>query len=127
MDKKKKRPVYLNLLAIRLPIGGMVSILHRVSGVLLVLALPVSLYALQTALSGADGYARVTGWFAGWPAKAVLLMTLWALAHHFFAGLRHLFLDLDIGIERTAARLGAVGVLIATGIVVAAGAWGLFR
>ncbi|HEX9626143.1 MAG TPA: succinate dehydrogenase, cytochrome b556 subunit [Acidiferrobacterales bacterium] len=126
MDKNKKRPVYLNLVAIRLPIGGMVSILHRVSGVLLVFALPVSLYALQTALSGADGYARVVDAFASWPARLALLLTLWMLAHHFFAGLRHLLFDLDIGIGRLPARFLALGVLVATAAVTVAAAWGLF-
>lgn len=109
--KNNKRPVYLNLVRIRLPIGGIVSILHRVTGVLLVLALPASLLALERSLADAAGYARLADLAASPAGRVALWVVVLATAHHLFAGLRHLLLDLDIGIERARARLGAWLVL----------------
>ena len=104
---KKNRPVYLNLLKIRLPIGGVVSITHRVTGVLLVLLLPVSVYLLQVSVDSESGFNRLAALFSTLPARVVMLFCLWLFAQHFFSGLRHLLLDLDIGISKTAARSGA--------------------
>lgn len=116
--KNKKRPVYIDLLRIRLPVGGLVSILHRVSGVLLVLALPFSLWALQQSLVSAEEYQRITGLLQKTPVRILLFLLALALTHHFLAGIRHLLLDLDIGISRRGGRVGAWLVLV-IGIVVA--------
>jgi succinate dehydrogenase / fumarate reductase cytochrome b subunit len=110
---KNKRPVYLNLVQIRLPVGGVVSILHRVTGVLLVLALPFSLLLLDRSLASADDYQRVANLAASLPGRLLLLAAVAAMAHHLFAGVRHLLLDLDIGIARAGSRLGAWLVLLA--------------
>lgn len=123
---KKKRPVNLNLLRIRLPVGGVVSIFHRVTGVLLVLLLPVSLYLLERSLADADGFGRIVVLLQPWPARVLLVVTLLVLAHHFFAGLRHLLLDLDIGISREGGRRGAWLVLVADAATAATLAGGLF-
>ena len=104
MEKNKTRPVFLNLLQIRLPIGGVVSILHRATGVLLVLALPWLLYGLQQSLSGPAEYAVITARLTTLPARILMLVLLWMFAQHFFSGVRHLLLDLDIGMEKIAAR-----------------------
>lgn len=114
---KNKRPVYLNLIQIRLPVGGVVSILHRVTGVLLVLAVPLSLLLLQQSLASADHYQRIATQAASLPGRLLLLLAVAALAHHLFAGVRHLLLDLDIGIARAGSRLGAWIVLLAVGVV----------
>ncbi len=122
MSDNNKRPVYLDLLHIRLPVGGVVSILHRVSGVLLVLLLPASMYLLQHSLSGAEAYAQVVGMLKTVPARVLLLVVSLILAHHFFAGVRHLLLDLDIGISRAASRRSAwlvSALVLATGFVTA--------
>jgi succinate dehydrogenase / fumarate reductase cytochrome b subunit len=107
VGQKNHRPVYLNLLKIRLPVGGAVSILHRLTGFALVLALPFGLYALQYSLQGAEEFARLSGWFSTIPGRAAGLLVLWAVAQHFFSGLRHLLFDVDIGVGRTAARSSA--------------------
>jgi succinate dehydrogenase / fumarate reductase cytochrome b subunit len=112
---KNKRPV--NLVQIRLPVGGVVSILHRVTGVLLVLALPFSLLLLDRSLASADDYQRVANLAASLPGRLLLLVVVAAMAHHLFAGVRHLLLDLDIGIARAGSRLGAWLVLLVVGIV----------
>ena len=58
-----KRPKYLNLVKIRLPLPGVLSILHRISGIVLIGALPFALAALQYSVSSAAGYAQVAGLF----------------------------------------------------------------
>lgn len=116
MNNKNKRPVYLNLFQIRLPVAGVVSILHRITGVMLVISLPLSLYALQQSLVSADEYAAVAGYLS-LPWVRVLLMVLAvALALHFLAGVRHLLLDIDVGVTRRVARWSAWAVLAGTGL-----------
>ncbi len=92
-----QRPYYLDLLRIRLPIGGWVSILHRVSGVLLALAAPLLLYLFMLSLRSAEDYAAVRLLLGGGVGVFFTLGLSWAALHHFFAGLRHLGLDLDWG------------------------------
>ena len=113
---KNKRPVYLNLVRIRLPVGGIVSILHRVTGVLMVLALPFSLLLLERTLASAEDYQRIASQAGSLPGRLLLLGGVAVVAHHLFAGVRHLLLDLDIGIGRTGSRLGAWLVLLAVGM-----------
>ena len=109
-----KRPVYLNPLRIHLPVTGWVSILHRVSGALLFLALPFGVWGLSVSLSSAAGFRRMAECVAHPLARLFLLFLIWAFAHHFFAGLRFLALDLDFGGELAAARRTSVVVLAAS-------------
>lgn len=111
------RPVFLNLLQIRLPLTGWVSIIHRVTGVVLFLALPVPLYLLQLSLSGEEGFQRVSAWLGQWPLKVLLLLLMWWFLHHLFAGIRVLLLDLEVGIDLAAARRSARWVLLADIVV----------
>jgi succinate dehydrogenase / fumarate reductase cytochrome b subunit len=111
----KPRPVYLNLLQIRLPLPGWVSILHRISGFALTLVgIPVALYALQRSLASPDSYAALVALGAQPLVKLVLLGLLWSLLHHLCAGIRYLLLDLDIGIALKPARTSSVIVLVAS-------------
>lgn len=107
MGKKNKRPVYLNLLQIRLPISGVVSIVHRITGVLLVLLIAPALYVLQRALESPAVYGGLVAGIGTFPGRLGVLLAVWLLAQHFFSGLRHLLLDIDIGVERTTARTSA--------------------
>jgi len=106
-----KRPYYLNLLQIRLPIGGWVSILHRASGALLSVLVPLLLYGLMLSLASPEGFARVRGFLAGGPGWLIGLLVSWALLHHFLAGLRHLGFDFGWGEDRRRARQTAWLVL----------------
>ena len=117
MAGNNKRPVYLNLLRIRLPVGAVVSILHRVTGLLLVAALPLLLLLLQHSLTSAEDYERVNIFLRTLPARILLLVLIIVLAHHSFAGVRHLLHDLDIGISRSGGRRGAWLVLAAVATV----------
>jgi succinate dehydrogenase / fumarate reductase cytochrome b subunit len=110
----KPRPKYYDLNLAHLPPPGLVSIFHRVSGLLLFFPiLPLSLYLLQTSLASEDGYARLAQFFARPFVKLLLLGVVWLYAHHFWAGIRYLFLDVHWGIAKAPARASAVAVLIA--------------
>jgi len=118
MDKNKNRPVYLNLFQIRLPVGGVMSILHRITGALLVLLLPFAIYMLQRSLQDpvafADTVARLRTPFG----RFIVLVSVWIFSQHFFSGIRHLLQDIDIGLEKTAARRSAWLTFAGSGLVV---------
>jgi len=112
---RRPRPKYLSLTAllfeIRLPLPGWVSILHRVSGLLLFLAVLWLLFMLDRSLASEAGFESVRR-YAGLPlVKLSLLVLIWAYCHHFCAGIRFLFLDLDKGVDLARARLTSVVVL----------------
>jgi succinate dehydrogenase / fumarate reductase cytochrome b subunit len=120
MATDKKRPVYLNLLQIRLPIGGVVSIIHRATGALMALLIPVALYALQMSLESPERYEQLRSWLAAGGGRLLMLAGLWVLIQHLYSGIRHLFMDVDVGVELKIARRSAwltLGASIATVIV----------
>jgi succinate dehydrogenase / fumarate reductase cytochrome b subunit len=106
-----KRPKHLDLLRISLPLPAKVSILHRVSGALLFLALPFLLFHLDQSLDSAEGYAEAAAFFGQPLVKLVVLLLVWSYAHHFCAGIRYLLLDLHIGLDRIPANRSAAIVL----------------
>jgi succinate dehydrogenase / fumarate reductase cytochrome b subunit len=110
----KPRPKHLNLLQIRLPIAGIVSIMHRVSGAVLFLMLPLLLWLFQASLESPASFAQFRSVVTHPLMKLVLLGLLWGYLHHLFAGMRHLFLDLDLGTELETARLTSIIVLAAS-------------
>lgn len=109
----RARPVYLDLPRIRLPVPGIVSILHRVSGALLFLVgIPLLLAGVAMSLASPESFAQLRGNFAHPLAKLVLLGLAWSYIHHFCAGVRFLLLDVHSGIELAAARRSSVVVLV---------------
>ncbi len=108
----KKRPKYLNLFEIKLPLPGWVSILHRVSGAGLFLMLPLLIWLLGLSLGSADSFATFKAITAFWLVKVILLGLLWAYLHHFCMGIRILLLDMHIGIEKAQAFNSSVAVLV---------------
>jgi succinate dehydrogenase / fumarate reductase, cytochrome b subunit len=114
----RPRPFFLDLLAIRLPIGGLVSILHRASGALLSLAIPALLYVLMLSLRSQEDFASVQSFLDGWLGGLIGLGLLWALLHHLFAGLRHLGFDIGWGEEKLRARLTAKLAMVAAILLV---------
>jgi len=112
------RPVYLNLLKIRLPITGIVSIAHRISGVLLFLAIPFAVYLLDLSIESEQSFARLIELLQQ-PSLVVLQMILlWSLVHHLIAGIRFLLIDAEVGIELAGARSGAWLVFITEALVI---------
>lgn len=124
---KDKRPVYLNLFKIRLPIAGMVSLLHRLSGILLFIAIPFAVYLLDLSVISEDGFGTVMTLLKHPLVVLLQIVLVWALAHHFFAGLRFLLIDADIGVEKTQAKYGAWLVVFAELLVVGIFIYGLVR
>lgn len=123
----KPRPIDSGILHSRLPRGARVSIAHRITGVLLVALLPLGLYFIDFSLRSADHFAQVAHYWRGDVPKIVALVCLWAFVFHLFAGVRHLLLDLDIGIARPAARASATTIWVASAIFVAVVALGWWR
>jgi succinate dehydrogenase / fumarate reductase cytochrome b subunit len=109
----KPRPVYLNLFAIRQPLPAIVSILHRASGALLFLAgIPLLLWFVQRSLASPAGFDAAMQPFATPLGKLVLLVLAWCYVYHLLAGLRHLALDLHLGISLGPARSSSALVLV---------------
>ena len=127
---KKLRPKYLNLRAllfeIRLPLPGWVSILHRISGAMLFLALVWLLWMLDRSLASESGFDRVKHYAGLWPVKLSLLVLVWAWCHHFCAGIRYLLLDLDKGVDLQSARSSSWIVLAASLVLTALLGWKLW-
>ena len=107
----ENRPKHLALSQIRLPLPGFVSILHRISGMLLFLALPLLLWALQYSLRSIETYTQLAGVLHHPLSKLFLLGLLWAFLHHFCAGIRYLLIDLDYGVRLAQARASSKWVL----------------
>ena len=116
---KKQRPKHLALNQIRLPLPGIVSILHRVSGAGLFLMLPVLLSLFGNSVGSPESYAAYKAVVGNILVKLVLLGLLWAYLHHFCAGIRFLLLDMHVGIEKEAARSSSRIVLIVSLILTA--------
>ena len=111
----RPRPKYLNLLQIKLPVPGLVSILHRVSGAVLFLFIPFLLVLLELTLESPASFLRFKAVLTHWAVKLLVIGLVWAYLHHLLAGIRHLALDLDYGTELPAARAASTAVLV-TGI-----------
>lgn len=120
----KKRPKYLDLTKIDLPLPGKVSILHRVSGVGLFLCLPVLLWLFAASVTSPESFASFKAVASNWFVKVILAGLIWAYIHHFCAGIRFLLLDMHIGIEKAAARKSAV-VVLAVSIPLTLVVWGV--
>jgi succinate dehydrogenase / fumarate reductase cytochrome b subunit len=122
-----RRPVYLDLPRIRLPVPGIVSFLHRISGALLfVVGIPLLLAGVGMSLASPESFAQLRSLVASPLAKGVLLGLAWAYIHHFCAGIRFLLLDVHKGIDLPGARRSSVAVLVvslALTLIVGARLW----
>ncbi len=106
------RPKNLNLMTIRLPINALVSILHRATGCVLFLILPLLLLLVQLSLSSAEHYQTVVDILHSPFIKLMLLGLAWAFFHHFFAGIRHLAMDVHWMTSLMKARYTSKVVLV---------------
>jgi len=119
------RPKYYDLNLAHLPPPGLVSIFHRVSGLVLFFPiLPILLYVLQTTLGSEEGWSRWHTLLTERPGvKLILIGCTWAYAHHFFAGLRYLLLDVHVGVAKASARASAIAVLVLGVVATLVVAW----
>jgi len=123
MVTKKKRPIFLDIRRIRLPVPAITSILHRVSGVILFLSIPFVIQLLAMSLADESEYYRAAELLGSIWVKLFLLVALWSLLHHVLAGIRFLLLDIDVGIELKQARRSAAIVNIVAAVLVVIIGW----
>ena len=122
---KKKRPEFRNLnlfsdvRTYRLPLAGFISILHRVSGMLMFILLPLVIWMFDTSVSSEISFARFSaafnvglGFVPGWFIKLVTLALIWAYLHHLAAGVRHLYLDMSHKTTKDFGRQSAAATLV---------------
>jgi len=130
-----KRPVYRNIhvtqiLGYRLPVAGIVSILHRISGALMFLiGLPLILWLFQESLISELGFERFRTAVGNPLVKVVLLGMIWAFCHHLVAGVRYLLLDNHVGLEKESAANSAkavIGISLALTLALAGALFGLY-
>ena len=125
MNLTENRPVFLNLFRIHQPVTAVVSILHRITGILMVLALPGLIYLLQTSLSSPEGFSQVVNLLDSQISRLLAVLMIWMLVHHLFAGIRFLILDFDVGLTKSVARKTAWIVHISAVVVGVVTAWAL--
>ncbi|MGA0572498.1 succinate dehydrogenase, cytochrome b556 subunit [Variovorax sp. VNK109] len=142
-NSKPKRPEFRNINAItdlttyRLPVAGIVSILHRISGALMFLLMPFIIWMFDTSVTSEFSYARFkavfnvgAGFVPGWFFKLVALALIWAYLHHFIAGLRHLWMDLSHdAVSKEFGKTSAIATLAVSvflTLVLAAKLFGLY-
>ncbi|KAB2875775.1 MAG: succinate dehydrogenase, cytochrome b556 subunit [Burkholderiaceae bacterium] len=140
-DAHKPRPVYTNIhvsqiVTYRLPLAGLVSILHRISGALMFLLLPLVVWLLDTSLTSEISYERFSsafiagiGFVPAFVLKLVVLALIWAYLHHVLAGVRHLWMDIVHDVSLKQGRVSAATTLVLSGVltvVLGARLFGLF-
>jgi succinate dehydrogenase / fumarate reductase cytochrome b subunit len=108
----------VDALQYRLPLAGLVSILHRVSGVIMFVLLPFIIWMFDTSLSSEISFARFISVFAhgagfvpGWFFKLVALALIWSYLHHLIAGVRHLWMDATHAVSLEFGRQSAIFTL----------------
>jgi len=120
----QKRPVDLDLSAIRLPLAAITSITHRISGITLFAGIALLLWLLQLSLSGSEGFAQAAALLGSPLVKFLVWVVLSALAYHMVAGVKHLLLDMGIGESREAGPVGArITIAISLVLIVLMGVW----
>jgi succinate dehydrogenase / fumarate reductase, cytochrome b subunit len=135
------RPVYRNIhisqiISYRMPLAGVVSILHRASGGLMFLLLPFVVWLFDVSLTSEISYERFTnafvagiGFVPAWFVKLVVWALIWAYLHHFIAGIRHLWMDATHSVTKEAGRSSAIvtlGLSLALTLVLGGKLFGVF-
>jgi succinate dehydrogenase / fumarate reductase, cytochrome b subunit len=121
---KATRPVYLNLWRIRFPLPAIISILHRVSGIVIFLGLAILLYLLSLSLGSQDSFNYLKRLTSNSLVKLVLWIVSSAVIFHFLAGVRHIIMDLGAGESLRGGRLLAASVAIVSAIaIILMGVW----
>ena len=105
----------------RLPLAGVVSILHRASGMIMLMLLPLIIWMFDTSVTSEISYGAFTsafvagiGFVPGWMIKLASLALIWSYLHHFIAGVRHLWMDATHSVTKEQGRNSAVVTLVAS-------------
>jgi succinate dehydrogenase / fumarate reductase cytochrome b subunit len=121
---KTDRPIYLSLTKFRFPLAAIASITHRITGMLLFVGIAFLLYLLDQSLTSAQGLEHARSVLAMPLPKLLLIAVVATLIYHFVAGVKHLFLDFDIGDTIEGARLAAqLTIVISVVLIGLAGVW----
>ena len=113
----RQRPKYVDLNLLHLPLPGLVSILHRITGVVMFLfMIPAVLFVLQRTLGSEAGFDRWKAVFSEPIVKLIVLGFVWSYLHHLFAGIRYLLLDIQVGTALQPARTSAI-IVLALGLI----------
>lgn len=120
----KKRPVNLDLTTIKFPLPAIVSILHRISGVILFLLIPLLIWILDNSLFSENSFDTVQAYANTWIVKLLIWLSLSALIYHLFAGIRHLLMDTGWGETLPAARKSAkIAIVLTVIVMILLGIW----
>lgn len=127
----KNRPKYgvmrfADIANVRLPLPAYVSILHRISGAIMVVLLPFILYLLDQSLTSELSFEQFSSFTSHWFVKIIILGVVWAYLHHFCAGFRHLQMDFHMGLDLPTARKTSMAVLVVSLVLTALVALKLF-
>ena len=141
-EVRAKRPEFRNINALsdlptyRLPAAGWVSILHRISGAMMFILMPFIIWMFDTSVSSEISFARFAaaftvglGFVPGWLVKLVALGLIWAYLHHFIAGVRHLWMDINHAVSKEFGKSSAITTLalsIALTLVLGAKLFGFY-
>ncbi len=117
MKERKSRPVNLDLQTIHFPITAIASILHRISGVIMFVALGILLWLLSISLSSPLGYEQASDIVSGFFVKFILWGILTALAYHIAGGIRHLIMDMGYFEELESGNQSAKVAFAATAVL----------
>ena len=107
MITKQKRPKFLNLFQIHLPVSGVNSFAHRVSGALLFLAIPIFIYCFALSVKDTASFNHVINLMSTLPFKVIFTVLAWALGHHLLAGIRFLLHEIEIGTSLQASKIAS--------------------
>ena len=122
LTTRPTRPIHRNIhisqiVAYRLPPAGIVSILHRVSGAAMFLSLPFVLYLFDKSLTSEISFQTFKTFTSHWYVKLPIIALTWAFTYHFVSGLRHLAMDLHLGVEKQKGKQTAIAVLVISSLV----------
>ncbi|MGL4475482.1 MAG: succinate dehydrogenase, cytochrome b556 subunit [Shewanella sp.] len=121
---KNQRPVNLDLQTIRFPATAIASIVHRISGVIMLFAIAILLYLLNASLASSQGFAEVQAWFSSPFIKFIIWGILTALGYHLLAGIRHLVMDTGRWEELDSGSASAKAVFVIAAVLsVLVGVW----
>jgi succinate dehydrogenase / fumarate reductase cytochrome b subunit len=110
-DHKEYRNIHITqVVAYRLPLSGIVSIMHRISGAVLFLALPFLLWIFHLSVISETSYGQLAGMMSHWYVKIFLLALAWGFVHHLCAGVRYILLDFHYGLSKESAHSSALVV-----------------
>lgn len=126
MPHTASRPKFLNLLLIRMPVGAIASIGHRISGIFLFLSLPLGAFLLDLSLQGQVGFEQAAALLASPLLRMVQIVLAWSIIHHALAGIRFLLIDVDVGVLKPTARASALAVNITAPLLALLFLWSIW-